>query len=112
MPGEHRPVTPRKRIKERTATTMLLAPIDPVRPCSVEHERAQSLGGIGVGIIADSIEQVDKDSLIDVECCLSHSTVLSHPRTEFSQYRPQVTGGWWRHRKRQFTLVLKKPDEH
>jgi len=25
MPGEHRPVTPRKRTKERTATTMLLA---------------------------------------------------------------------------------------
>jgi hypothetical protein len=83
-----------------------------VRACPVEDEGAQSLSGIGACVIAENIEKADKDSLIDVERRLSQSTVLAHPRTEFSQHRPEVTGGRGIYWDRKLTLVLEKPNEH
>jgi hypothetical protein len=89
-----------------------LGTIDPVRARPIEDEGAQNLGGIGPWVIAESIEELHKDSLIDVERRLSQSTVLAHPRTEFSQYRPEVTGRWRSYRERKLTLMLEEPDEH
>jgi hypothetical protein len=60
--------------------------IDPVRARPIEDEGAQNLGGIGPCVIAESIEEPHKDSLIDVERRLSQSTVLAqltlHPYTK------------------------------
>jgi len=58
-----------------------------MRVRAVEHKSAQRLRGIKARIIAETIKQADKDSLIDVEGGLSHSTVFSHPGTEFSHNR-------------------------
>src|ERR1700674_4485554 len=38
--------------------------------------------------------------------------MLAHPRTEFSQHRPEVTGRWRSYRERKLTLMLEEPNEH
>jgi hypothetical protein len=78
----------------------------------IEDEGAESLCGIGACVIADSFEESHKDSLIDVESCLSQAAVLKHPRTEFPQHRPEFTSGCRSYRKWKLTLMLEEPDEH
>jgi hypothetical protein len=79
---------------------------------AIEDEGAQSLGGIGVGVIAQSIQQSHQDPLIDVQRRLSQSTVLAHPQTEVAQPRPAVRDGGRSYGKRKLSLVLEKLDEH
>jgi hypothetical protein len=88
-----------------------LSTIDPVGACPIEDEGAQSLGGIGTWVIAESPEEPHQDSLIDVKRRLSQSTVFVHPRSEFSERRPEVSGGWWSRRERKLIVMLEKPDE-
>ena len=69
-----------------------LGTIDPMRARPIEDEGAQSLGGIVVYVIAQSIKKSRKDPIVDIECRISKTTVFAHPRTELSQQRPKVTG--------------------
>ena len=71
-----------------------LGPLDPMRACSIEDEGPQSFRGISAGVVTGSLEKSHKDSLIDIECCLSQSTVGVRPRTEFSKDGPSFSSGW------------------
>lgn len=86
--------------------------LDPVRACPIEDEGTHSLRGIGACVIPESIKKPDKDSLIDIERCLSQASVFAHPKAEFSQNRPDVTGGWRSDWERKLSLVLEEPNEH
>jgi hypothetical protein len=88
-----------------------LGTLDPVGACSIEDEPAQSFGWIGACVISKGIEKPHKDSLINVECGLSQSTVVAHPRTEFSQDGPLFNGGRWDYRRRKFALLLEESDK-
>jgi hypothetical protein len=88
-----------------------LSTIDPVRACPIEDEGAQRLGGVGAWVITESIEEPHKDSLVDVERRLRQASVRAHPRPEFSERRPEVSGGRRSRRERKLTLLLEKPDE-
>src|SRR5438128_11298529 len=77
-----------------------LGTLDPVRARSTEDKGPQSFWGIGAGVITNSIEKADKDSLIHIERRLSQSTVCAHPRTEFSQDGPLFSSGWTGYRLR------------
>ena len=61
--------------------------------------------------LTKSIEESEKDSLIDVERRLSQSTVGAHPGTKFSQDGPSLSSGWLGYRRRKLALQLEESDE-
>ena len=68
-----------------------LGTLDPVRARPVEDEGTESFGGIDACVITESVEETQKNPLIDVKSRLGQSTVSQHPRTKFSQDRPLLS---------------------
>jgi hypothetical protein len=88
-----------------------LGTLDPVRARSIQDESPQNSRGISAGVITNSIEKSNKDSLIDIECCRSQSTMSAHPRTEFSQDGPSFSSGWPGYRLRKLASQSEESNE-